>query len=180
MRLSKIEPRQLKRASIDLEFGVDRYFHEVSTKTLTRDQTELLEHCLRGLPAKAEQALTTTSMLDKMCDAYGIELVETGVGFKYICAEMIKGNVLLGAEESGGIGFPGHIPERDGIAAGLMLLEMLAVERTSLNRLIAHLEKQFGPHRYGRIDTHFPLEKRGALMEFLKSNPPDKLLHHHH
>ncbi len=122
------------------------------------------------------KALTTTSMVDKMCEAYGIELVETGVGFKYICAEMLKGNVLLGAEESGGIGFPGHIPERDGIASGLMLLEMLAVERTSLNKLVAHLEKQFGPHRYGRIDAHFPLEKRGALMEFLKTNPPAKLL----
>ena len=103
-------------------------------------------------------------------------MVETGVGFKYICAEMLKGDVLLGAEESGGIGFPGHIPERDGIAAGLMLLEMLAVERVSLNKLVTNLEKQFGPHRYGRIDTHFPLEKRGALMEFLKTNPPDKLL----
>jgi phosphomannomutase len=138
----------------------------------------LLRHFFvnRGLRGRMVKALTTTSMLDKMCDAYGIELVETGVGFKYICAEMLKGDVLLGAEESGGIGFPGHIPERDGIAAGLMLLEMLAVERTSINRLIAHLEKQFGPHRYNRIDTHFPLEKRGALMEFLKSNPPDKLL----
>lgn len=138
----------------------------------------LLRHLFlnRGLRGRMVKALTTTSMLDKMCEAYGIELVETGVGFKYICAEMLKGNVLLGAEESGGIGFPGHIPERDGIAAGLMLLEMLAVERTSLNRLIAHLEKQFGPHRYGRIDTHFPLEKRGALMEYLKANPPAKLL----
>lgn len=138
----------------------------------------LLRHFFvnRGLRGRMVKALTTTSMLDKMCAAYGIELVETGVGFKYICAEMLKGNVLLGAEESGGIGFPGHIPERDGIAAGLMLLEMLAVERTSINRLIAHLEKQFGPHRYNRIDTHFPLEKRGALMEFLKTNPPDKLL----
>src|SRR6266704_852454 len=65
------------------------------------------------------KALTTTSMMDKMCAEYGLELVETGVGFKFIVAEMIKGNVLLGAEESGGIGFPGHIPERDGIAAGL-------------------------------------------------------------
>ena len=120
------------------------------------------------------KALTTTSMVDKMCAAYGIELVETGVGFKYICAEMLKGDVLLGAEESGGIGFPGHIPERDGIAAGLMLLEMLAVERRPLNKLIANLEKEFGPHRYGRIDTHFPLEKRGELMEFLKQNPPDQ------
>ena len=138
----------------------------------------LLRHLFvnRGLRGRMVKALTTTSMLDKMCEAYGIELVETGVGFKYICAEMLKGNVLLGAEESGGIGFAGHIPERDGIAAGLMLLEMLAVERTSLSRLIVHLEKQFGPHRYGRIDTHFPLEERGALMEFLKANPPAKLL----
>jgi phosphomannomutase len=122
------------------------------------------------------KALTTTSMLDKMCAAYGLPLVETGVGFKYICAEMLKGDVLLGAEESGGIGFPGHIPERDGIAAGLMLLEMLAVERVSLNKLVAKLEKEFGPHRYGRIDTHFPLEKRADLMAFLKANPPAKLL----
>jgi phosphomannomutase len=122
------------------------------------------------------KALTTTSMVDKMCAAYGLELVETGVGFKYICAEMLKGNVVLGAEESGGIGFPGHVPERDGILAGMMLLELLAVERTSINRLIARLEKQFGPHRYARIDAHFPLEKRSTLMEFCKNNPPTKLL----
>ncbi len=122
------------------------------------------------------KALTTTSMVDKMCAAHGLELTETGVGFKYIAAEMIKGGVLLGAEESGGIGFPGHIPERDGIAAGLMLLELLATERVSVNKLIANLEKEFGPHRYGRIDTHFPLEKRGALMEFLQKSPPAKLL----
>src|SRR6266487_895654 len=122
------------------------------------------------------KALTTTSMVDKICAAHGLEMVETGVGFKYICAEMLKGDVLLGAEESGGIGFPGHIPERDGIAAGLMLLELLATEKVSVNKILAKLEKQFGPHRYGRIDTHFPLEKRSALMEFLKNNPPAKLL----
>ncbi len=138
----------------------------------------LLHHFVVNRKGKGRviKALTTTSMVDKMCTAHGLQLVETGVGFKYIAAEMIKGNVLLGAEESGGIGFPGHIPERDGIAAGLMLLEMLATERLSVNKLIANLEKEFGPHRYGRIDTHFPLEKRSLLMEFLKSNPPAKLL----
>ena len=138
----------------------------------------LLHHLVvnRQGRGRVVKALTTTSMVDKMCAAYGLPLVETGVGFKYICAEMLKGGVLLGAEESGGIGFPGHIPERDGIAAGLMLLEMLATERVSVNKLVAKLEKQFGPHRYGRIDTHYPLEKRASLMEFLKNNPPDKLL----
>ena len=131
---------------------------------------------LSGTPNRVVKALTTTSMMDKMCAAYGLPLVETGVGFKYICSEMLKGGVLLGAEESGGIGFPGHIPERDGIAAGLMFLELLAMEKISVNKLLAKLEKQFGPHRYGRIDTHFPLEKRAALMEWLQGNPPDKLL----
>jgi phosphomannomutase len=122
------------------------------------------------------KALTTTSMVDKMCAAYGLEMLETGVGFKYMAAEMIKGGVLLGAEESGGIGFPGHIPERDGIAAGLMLLELLATEKVSINKLVANLVKRYGPHHYGRIDTHFPLEKRPVLMDYLKNNPPAKLL----
>ena len=138
----------------------------------------LLHHLIvnRKGRGRVVKALTTTSMVDKMCAAYGLEMVETGVGFKYICAEMLKGNVLLGAEESGGIGFPNHIPERDGIAAGLMLLEMLATERVSVNKLITNLGKEFGPHRYGRIDTHFPLEKRAALMDYLKQSPPAKLL----
>src|ERR1019366_1191707 len=138
----------------------------------------LLHHLVvnRKLTGRVVKALTTTSMVDKMCAFYGLPLVETGVGFKYICAEMLKDGVLLGAEESGGIGFPNHIPERHGIAAGLMPLELLATERVSVNKLLAKLEKQFGPHRYGRIDTHYPLEKRASLMEFLKKNPPAKLL----
>jgi phosphomannomutase len=138
----------------------------------------LLHHLVvnRKGRGRVVKALTTTSMVDKMCAAYGLPPVETGVGFKYICAEMLKGDVLLGAEESGGIGFPGHIPERDGLAAGLMLLELLATERLSVDRILTRLERRFGPHRYGRIDTHFPLEKRGSLMQFLKENPPAKLL----
>lgn len=138
----------------------------------------LLHHYVVNRRARGRmiKALTTTSMVDKMCAAHGLELVETGVGFKYIAAEMLKGDYVLGAEESGGIGFPGHIPERDGILAGLMLLELLATEKTSVNKLIARLEKEFGPHRYARIDTHFPVEKRAELMAFCKANPPVKLL----
>jgi phosphomannomutase len=137
----------------------------------------LLHHYVVNRQARGRviKALTTTSMVNKICQHYGLELVETGVGFKYIAAEMLKGNYVLGAEESGGIGFPGHIPERDGILAGLMLLELLATEKKSINKLLAGLEKEFGPHRYARIDSHFPLEKRAALMEFCKSNPPAKL-----
>ena len=137
----------------------------------------LLRHFIvnRKATGRVVKALTTTSMVDKMCAYYGLELVETGVGFKYICAEMLKGNVLLGFEESGGIGFPDLMPERDGIAAGMMLLEMLAVERAPVNQLLRRLEKQFGPHHYARLDTRFPLEQRAALMEFCKEQPPAKL-----
>jgi phosphomannomutase len=138
----------------------------------------LLRHLVVNRRGKGRvvKALTTTSMLDKMCAAYGLELVEVAVGFKFITTEMLKGGVLLGAEEAGGIGFAGHIPERDGIAAGLMLLEMLAAERVPVNRLIAKLVKEFGPHCYGRIDTQFPLDKRAPLMELLQRNPPARLL----
>ena len=137
----------------------------------------LLHHFVvnRKATGRVVKALTTTSMVDKMCAHYGLELVETGVGFMYICAEMLKGNVLLGFEESGGIGFPDLMPERDGIAAGMMLLELLATERAPVNQLLRRLEKQFGPHHYARLDTHFPLEKRAALMEYCKSHPPAKL-----
>lgn len=137
----------------------------------------LLHHFIvnRKGTGRVIKALTTTSMVDKMCAHYGLELVETGVGFKYICAEMLKGNVLLGFEESGGIGFPDLMPERDGIASGMLLLELLATERVSVNELLRRLEKKFGPHRYARLDTHFPLEKRAALMERCKSRPPLKL-----
>jgi phosphomannomutase len=155
--------------------GMDGHGRSLSTHQLI---CLLLHHFYANRKGRGRvvKALTTTSMLDKMAQAYGLELTETGVGFKFIAAEIMKGGVLLGAEESGGIAFLGHIPERDGIAAGMLLLEMLATERVSVNQLIARLEKQFGPHRYGRIDTQFPVERRGALMDFLQKNPPAKLL----
>jgi phosphomannomutase len=154
--------------------GMDGRGHPLTTHQII---CLLLHHFIvnRKATGRVIKALTTTSMVDKMCAHYGLELVETGVGFKYICAEMLKGNVLLGFEESGGIGFPDLMPERDGIAAGMMLLELLATERAPLNQLLRRLEKQFGPHHYARLDTMFPLEKRAALMEYCKSQPPQKL-----
>ena len=155
--------------------GMDGRGNYISTHQLI---CLLLQHLLlnRRQRGRVVKALTTTSLLDKICAEYGLPLTETGVGFKYIAAEMIRGGVMLGGEESGGIGFSGHIPERDGIAAGLMLLEMLAVERKPITRLLARLEKQYGPHHYGRIDAHYPLEQRALLVERLAQNPPARLL----
>jgi phosphomannomutase len=138
----------------------------------------LLRHLVlnRGGRGRVVKALNTTSMLDKMCLDYGLELLETDVGFKSICTEMLKGGVLFGAEESGSVGFAGHIPERDGILAGMMILELLAAERRSINTLLAGLEKKYGPHHYARVDIHFPIEKRAALMDYCQHHPPARLL----
>jgi phosphomannomutase len=138
----------------------------------------LLHHLVRNRGGRGTVTKTynTTAMVDKMCSAWNLPLMEVGIGFRYIAPELMKPGALFGAEESGSVGFANHIPERDGLAAGLFLLEMLAIEKVSVNQLWANLEKYFGPHCYARFDAHYPLEKRAALMEFLKSNPPTRLL----
>ena len=95
----------------------------------------LLEHFLKNRQGSGRvvKALTTTSMVDVMCARHQLPLTVTGVGFKYICKEMLKADVLLGFEESGGVGFPKHVPERDGILSGLMILEMIAVTKGKPN-----------------------------------------------
>jgi phosphomannomutase len=138
----------------------------------------LLHHLVRNRGGRGvvTKTFNTTAMVDKMCAAWNLPLTEVGIGFRFIAPELMKPGALFGAEESGSVGFANHIPERDGIAAGLFLLEMLALEKISVNKIYAKLEKEFGPHRYARFDAHFPLEKRAALIEFLKTNPPEKLL----
>jgi phosphomannomutase len=138
----------------------------------------LLHHLVRNRGGRGTviKTVNTTAMIDKMCAAWNLPLVETGIGFRFVAPELMKPGALFGAEESGSVGFANHIPERDGLAAGLFLLEMLAMERVSVNRLYAGLEREFGPHRYGRFDAHYPLEQRAALMEWLKANPPGRLL----
>ncbi len=138
----------------------------------------LLHHLVRnrGGRGTVTKTFNTTAMVDKMCAAWNLPLTEVGIGFRFIAPELMKPGALFGAEESGSVGFAGHIPERDGLAAGLFLLEMLAVEKRSVNKIYATLEREFGPHRYGRYDAHYPLARRASLMEFLKTKPPARLL----
>jgi phosphomannomutase len=138
----------------------------------------LLHHLVRnrGGRGTVTKTFNTTAMVDKMCAAWNLSLTEVSIGFRFIAPELMKPGALFGAEESGSVGFANHIPERDGLAAGLFLLEMLALEKVSVNRIYARLEKEFGPHRYARFDAPYPLERRAALMDWLKANPPKKLL----
>ncbi|MGA9048158.1 MAG: phosphoglucomutase/phosphomannomutase family protein [Dehalococcoidia bacterium] len=104
------------------------------------------------------KTLTSTDMLYKIGELYKVPVFETQVGFKYVAPVMMAENALLGGEESGGYAFRGHIPERDGILAGLYLLDYIARTGKSPSQLLADLYKKVGPHYYDRADIHLTEE----------------------
>jgi phosphomannomutase len=93
-------------------------------------------------------------MIDKIAARFGRQVWETPVGFKYICDRMLESDILLGGEESGGIGTKLHLPERDATVNALLLAEVMAWHRKSLGELVALLHAEFGEHHYGRVDLH--------------------------
>jgi phosphomannomutase len=113
----------------------------------------LLEH--KRWPGAITRAFNTTRMLDRIARKYGRELIEHGIGFKYVCDVVLSGKeVLIGGEESGGIGIPRHLPERDGILNSLLLANAMADYKKPLGQLVADLQQEFGAHYYGRRDLH--------------------------
>jgi phosphomannomutase len=106
-------------------------------------------------PGAITRAFNTTRMLDRIARKYGRELIEHGIGFKYVCDIVLSGKpVLIGGEESGGIGIPCHLPERDGILNSLLLANAMADYGRTMGQLVADLQREFGPHYYGRRDLH--------------------------
>jgi phosphomannomutase len=119
-------------------------------------------------PGAVTRAINTTKMLDRICAKHGRELIEHGVGFKYVCDLMLERVILMGGEESGGIGFQRHLPERDGLLNALLLANVMADEHKPLGQLVADLQAEYGEHQYGRIDLHIPEEiKNGAIARAL-------------
>ncbi len=130
---------------------------------------------VRGERGPIVKSLSTSSMADKLGKLYGVEVFETPVGFKHIGPKMMATNAIIGGEESGGFGFRGHIPERDGIVSGLMIAEMMVKLGKSVSGLLAHLFEKVGPHYYDRIDFKFEQSERAAIIERLKQNPAQDL-----
>ena len=121
------------------------------------------------------KTISTTTLINKIADRYGIPVVETPVGFKYIAKLMLDDNVLIGGEESGGNGFKNHIPERDGLLSGLLMIEMIGAQKKALSSLIADLEEEYGGYRYGRIDRQVPRDKIDRLFGKFHHKPPAKI-----
>ncbi len=137
----------------------------------------LLDWALRrkGWPGAVTRAFNTTKMLDRICAKHGRVLLEHGIGFKFVCDYMLEREILMGGEESGGIGFQRHLPERDGLLNALLLANVMAEEGKTLGRLVADLQVEYGEHQYGRVDLHIPDEmKNGAITRAEALQPGDR------
>jgi len=118
---------------------------------------------VRGLIGPAVYTVTTTSMAQRLAEIYGTQAHETGVGFKFVGPKMTETNAVIGGEESGGFGFGMHIPERDGIASGLFLLDLWLTKGKAASEVLAELQALAGPSHYDRADIRFAREEYDAV-----------------
>lgn len=147
---------------------VDERGHLVdSHKILALLVRYLYEH--RGLRGDIVKTFSTTHMLERMGAHYGLRVHTTPIGFKYVVRHFLEGDVLVGGEESGGLAIKGHIPERDGIFIGLIVLEMLAKLRLRLSALVEALQRDFGPLYNRRLDVHTTEAQKRALLERIRT-----------
>src|SRR5262249_32141919 len=107
----------------------------------------------------------TTRMLDRIAAKHGRKLNECPIGFKYIADLMMEREIVIGGEESGGIGYSRFLPERDGVLNSLLLASVMEEEGKPLGQLVADLQRDFGPHYYGRIDLHIPEELKQSAIK---------------
>ena len=126
-------------------------------------------------PGDVVRAFNTTRMLDRISAKYGRKLYETPIGFKYTADMMMEHDILIGGEESGGIGYSRFLPERDGVLNCLLLANVMAEEGKPLGHLVADLQSEFGSHYYGRRDLHIAEEIKQSAIQRARSESTQSL-----
>jgi phosphomannomutase len=126
-------------------------------------------------PGEVVRAFNTTRMVDRIAAKYGRKLNEVPIGFKYAADLMMEREIVIGGEESGGIGYSRFLPERDGILNSLLLANVMADERKPLGQLVADLQKEYGPHYYGRRDLHIPEDVKQQAIQRARSDDTKRL-----
>jgi len=122
------------------------------------------------------KTFSTTRLIEKVARALGAGFHETAIGFKYVADLMLARNVLIGGEESGGIGFGHFLPERDGILSGLLVAECVAHFRKPLHEIVREMEDEFGRLHYDRRDVHRPMDRCARLIDRVRAGELDALL----
>jgi phosphomannomutase len=121
------------------------------------------------------RAFNTTGMADRIAARYGRKLIECPIGFKYIADLMMEHEIVVGGEESGGIGYSRYLPERDGTLNCLLLANVMAEEGKPLGQLVADLQREYGPHYYGRRDLHITDEMKQSAVQRARSDQTTRL-----
>ncbi len=137
----------------------------------------LFEHLLKTRDWKGcvVKTVATTNLMDAIAKAHGVELVETAVGFKYIAEIMVKRPIIIGGEESGGLTVHGHVPEKDGILANLLMAEVVASEGKTLSAVLKGLHQQYGAFYSDRLNLKLKDGVKEVMTAKLKDNPPAEL-----
>ena len=130
---------------------------------------------VRGERGPVVRSLTTTRMVDRMGERYGVPVYETAVGFKFLGPKMMETDAVIAGEESGGYAFRGHIPERDGLLAGLCFLDLVARTGKRPTELLKRLADQFGPHYYQRIDIDLDPAEKARIQAAVESADPKEI-----
>lgn len=130
---------------------------------------------VRGERGPIVKTISTTKMLNKLGQLYNVPVYETGVGFKYIAPKMMEVDAMIGGEESGGYAFRRHVPERDGILAGLYLLDLMVQTGKKPSQLLDWLFEKVGPHYYDRIDSYFDQARRAEIESRVAAAQPARI-----
>src|SRR5579872_4369345 len=129
-------------------------------------------------PGEVVRAFNTTRMIDRISTKHGRKLHETSIGFKYVADLMMEREILMGGEESGGIGYSRFLPERDGVLNCLLLANVMAEEGKPLGQLVADLQREFGPHYYGRRDLRIPEDMKQNAIQRARGESTQNLGHY--
>jgi phosphomannomutase len=134
-------------------------------------------HLLRvkGWRGGIARTFANTLLAERIAKAHGVPFHDLPIGFKHIARLMLEDDILIGGEESGGIGVKRFLPERDGILIGLLLMEMLATGDRRLSRRIAAMQAEFGAYSYDRVDLRLPTAAGRRAVERLANAPPERL-----
>jgi phosphomannomutase len=130
---------------------------------------------VRGERGPIVKTLSTTRMLNKLGEIYGVDVHETGVGFKYVAPKIVETDAIIGGEESGGYAFQGNVPERDGILAGLYMLDFMVQTGKKPTELIDFLFEKVGAHYYDRIDTRLDADQKEVIRERVANAEPEQV-----
>ena len=130
---------------------------------------------IKKVKGKVIKSVNLSSIVDKICAKYDLDLITTPVGFKYIAEQIIKGGVIMGGEESGGLWAGGDLPERDGMLMGLKLLEIVCSMNMTINQILEDIYNEFGYFVFNRIDYKIGPEQKENLKALLEKGIPDIL-----